>query len=371
METDQRETMLLNMGPQHPSTHGVLRLELTLDGERVLDVEPVIGYLHRSMEKMAEHERYAHFIVECNRMDYVASFGFEAAYVKAVEELLGLEVPKRAQYIRVILLELDRIQSHLVWLGTFGLDLGVLNAFWYGFREREEILKLFQEISGARMHYNFARFGGLKADLPQGFEAKTRRVLNNIEQKVDEYYDFLSESDAFVLRTKGVGVLSKETAINWGVTGPLLRASGVKFDIRKAEPYFAYSGFEFDIPVREEGDCYARFVVRMEEIRQSIRIIRQALDGLPSGPILIKNLEKGYQLLVKPKGETYSRIEGPRGEIGFYVIGDGTTHPYRVKARSPCFQNLSALPVMTRGALIADLVATNGSLDLVMGCVDR
>jgi len=366
-----QETMILNMGPQHPATHGVLRLKLTLDGERVVEVEPVIGYLHSSSEKMAENGRYPHFIIICSRMDYAGSFGYEAAYVKAVEELMGLEVPKRAQYIRVILLELDRIQSHLLWMGTFGLDVGALNTFWYGFREREMILRLQQEITGVRMHHNFARFGGVKADLPAGFISKARKVMDEVERKVDEYLDFLGGSDTFLLRTKGVGILDKETAINWGVTGPMLRACGVKFDIRKMEPYFVYEELEFEIPTQEEGDCYARFLVRLEEMRQSARIVKQCLEKIPEGPIIIKGLEKGYQFIIKPKGEHYSRIEGPRGEIGFYIVGDGTTKPYRVKARSPCFQNLSVLPEMARGCLLADLVAINGSIDLVMRCVDR
>ncbi|MFQ5793621.1 MAG: NADH-quinone oxidoreductase subunit D [Candidatus Bipolaricaulia bacterium] len=370
-ETQAQETMLLNMGPQHPGTHGVLRLKLTLDGERVLDVEPIIGYLHRSLEKLAERGRYLHFIPLTNRLDYVASFSYEAAYVKTVEELIDLEVPERANYIRVIGLELDRIQSHLVWLGTFGLDIGALNALWYTFREREMILDLFQMLTGARMNLNFNRFGGVKADLPEGFEVKVRAVLDEIFKKVDEYEDFLKESDTFLLRTRGVGVLKPQDAIDQGTTGPNLRASGVKFDLRKDDPYFAYGDLDFEVPIQGAGDCYARFIVRMEEIRQSVKIIRQALDRLPNGPVIALGLEKGWQLLVKPDGETYGHLEGPRGEIGFYIVGDGTTRPYRVKIRSPSFQNLSALPDMVRGALIPDLVATNGSIDLVLGDVDR
>lgn len=368
---DTGETLVLNMGPQHPSTHGVLRLKLTLDGERVLEVEPVIGYLHRSFEKMAERERFAHFIIDCDRADYAANMHYEAAFVKAVEELLGLEPPPRAQFIRVILLEFDRIQSHLLWLGTFGLDIGALNAFWYGFRERDLILNLMRTVSGARMHHNYNRFGGVKADLPQGFVGEANKVLDILERKIEEYAAFLSKSDTFLMRTKGVGILPQETAINWGVTGPMLRASGVKFDIRQAEPYFAYGEVEFDIPVEEAGDTYARYLVRMEEMRQSCRIIRQALKKMPQGPVIVEGLEKGNQLLIKPEGEHYSRVEGPRGEIGIYVIGQGTTFPYRVKLRSPSFQNLSVFPEIVRGLIIPDLVATNGSLDLVMGDVDR
>jgi NADH-quinone oxidoreductase subunit D len=365
------QQMLLNMGPQHPSTHGVLRLKLTLDGEQVLDVEPVIGYLHRSMEKMAERERFAHFIVDCNRMDYASSMGYEAAYVKAVEELLELKPPPRAQVIRVILLEFDRIQSHLLWLGTFGLDIGALNAFWYCFRERDLILNLLRTATGVRMHHNYNRFGGLKADLPQGFVEEAGRALAMLEPKIEEYSDFLERSDSFLMRTVGVGVLSSAEAIDWGVTGPMLRASGVQFDLRKAEPYFAYGEMEFDVPVEEAGDVYARFLVRMEEMRQSCRIIRQAIKRMPDGPVILEGLEKGYQLLVRPQGENYSRIEGARGEIGIYVIADGTSFPYRVKLRSPCFQNLSVFPELARGQIIPDVVAINGSLDLVMGCVDR
>ncbi|MCX8103629.1 MAG: NADH-quinone oxidoreductase subunit D [Candidatus Bipolaricaulota bacterium] len=371
VEAQSKDLLVLNMGPQHPSTHGVLRLILKIDGEIVREVQPVIGYLHRGMEKLAELGRYPHFIIECNRADYVASYAYEAAYVRAVEELAGLQAPPRAQYIRVICLELDRIQSHLVWLGTFGLDLGVLNAFWYGFRERELILSLQQELTGVRMHPNYFRFGGVKADLPEGWTDKARRACDEIERKLDEYEEFLAQSDTFVMRTRGVGVLTKEMAIDWGVTGPNARASGVDFDLRRDEPYFAYEEFEFTIPVRTEGDCYARFEVRLEEMRQSVQIIRQALARLPHGPILQKGWEKGYQFLMAPTGEHYTRIEGPRGEVGIYLIGDGTTFPYRVKMRSPCFQNLSVLPELMRNTLIADLVAINGSFDLVMGCVDR
>jgi len=365
------ETLILNMGPQHPSTHGVLRLKLTLDGEIVLALEPVIGYLHRSMEKMAERIRWPQFIVDCNRMDYAASLHYEAAYVKAVEELLGIEPPPRAQFIRTILLEFDRIQSHLLWLGTFGLDVGALNAFWYCFRERDLILNLMRTVTGARMHHNFLRFGGVKADLPGNFVREALRVVEILERKIEEYDQFLGTSDTFLMRTRGVGVLPRELAINYGVTGPMLRASGVQFDLRKAEPYFAYGEVEFDIPVEEAGDCYARYLVRMEEMRQSCRIIRQALKKLPEGPVILPELEKGYQLLVRPQGEHYSRLEGPRGEIGFYLVGRGSTYPYRVKVRSPSFQNLSVLPEIGRGLIIPDLVATNGSIDLCMGCVDR
>ena len=368
---DQSDWITLNMGPQHPSTHGVLRMILQLDGEMVRQVELVIGYLHRSMEKMAENVRYPHFIIECDRADYVANYHYEAAYVRAVEELAGIVPTPRAQFIRTICLEFDRIQSHLVWLGTYGLDLGALNAFWYGFRERERILDLLQELTGVRMHPNYFRFGGVKADLTPDFERKALALCDLLAGKVDEYEDFLSQSDTFVMRTQGVGTMSREMAIDWGVTGPNARASGLDFDQRRDEPYFAYGELEFEVPVRPEGDCYARYAVRLEEIRQSVRLIRQALDQLPQGPIIPAGLEKGYQFLLHPNGEHYAHVEGPRGEIGIYLIGDGTTFPYRVKMRSPCFQNLSVLPELMRDCLIADCVATNGSLDLVMGCVDR
>lgn len=371
LQPDSQDLLVLNMGPQHPSTHGVLRLILKIDGETVRDIEPVIGYLHRGMEKMAEGGRYPHFIIECNRADYVASYAYEAAYVRAVEELAGLVPPPRAQYIRTICLELDRIQSHLVWLGTFGLDLGALNAFWYGFREREMLLSLQQELTGVRMHPNYFRFGGVKHDLPQDFGEKTQRLCGEAARKIDEYEEFLAGSDTFVMRTKDVGILSKEMAIDWGVTGPNARASGLDFDLRRDEPYFAYADMKFEVPVRTAGDCYARFEIRLAEMRQSIKIIQQTLEKLPGGPIIAKDWEKGYQFLMAPTGEHYARIEGPRGEVGICVIGDGTTFPYRVKMRSPCFQNLSVLPELMRGTLIADLVAINGSFDLVMGCVDR
>lgn len=365
------DLLVLNMGPQHPATHGVLRLALKLDGELVREIEPVIGYLHRGFEKIAEGGRYPHFIVECNRADYVASFHYEAAYVLAVEELAGIEATPRAQFIRTICLELDRIQSHLVWLGTYGLDLGALNAFWYTFRERELILSLFQELTGARMHFNYFRFGGVKLELSPNFVEKTRAICDEVERKVDEYEEHLATSDMFLMRTQAVGVLPLETAIDWGVTGPNARASGLDFDLRREEPYFAYGELSFCVPVQGQGDCYARFLVRMAEMRESVKMIRHALDRLPDGPILPKGLEKGNQFLIAPQGECYARIEGPRGEIGVYVVGDGSTHPYRVKLRSPCFQNLSVLPELFRDQLIADLVSINGSFDLVMGCVDR
>lgn len=369
--TDEKDWIILNMGPQHPSTHGVLRWLLKLDGEVVRGVEPVIGYLHRGFEKIAELARYPHFIVECNRADYVASLHYEAAYVRAVEELAGIEPLPRAQYIRTLCLELDRVQSHLVWLGTFGLDLGALNTFWYGFREREMILSLFQELTGARMHFNYFRFGGVKCDLPDGFAERTQRVCDEVERKVDEYEEFLAASDTFLMRTQGIGVLPKEMAIDWGVTGPNARASGLDFDLRRDEPYFAYADLKFSVPVRTEGDCYARFAVRLAEMRESVKLVRQTLKELPKGSVLQKGLEKGYQFLVKPEGEHYACIEGPRGEIGIYLVGNGTTFPYRVRLRSPCFQHLSVMPELFRDQLLADVVAINGSFDLVMGCVDR
>lgn len=377
-EIESTENLLtLNMGPQHPSTHGVLRLVLKLDGEIVRDVYPIIGYLHRGFEKLAEIDgtsgaRYAKFIVECNRADYVASLHYEAAYVRTVEELARIEPPPRAQFIRTIALELDRLGSHLVWMGTYGLDLGALNSFWYGFREREMVLSLLQELSGARMHFNYFRFGGVKLDLPPGWTDKVKRVCDEVERKVDEYEAFLMTSDTFVMRTKGVGVLPLDMALEWGVTGPNARASGLDFDLRRDEPYFAYKELSFTVPVRTAGDCYARCQVRFAEMRESIKIIRQALEKLPEGPIYAKGWDnKPKQILISPKGEHYSHIEGPRGEIGVYVVGDGTPVPYRVKLRSPCFQNLSVLPELFRDQLIADLVAINGSFDLVMGCVDR
>jgi len=366
------EELELNMGPHHPSTHGVLRLKLKLDGELVREVEPVIGHLHRGFEKLAELSRYPQFIMICNRADYVSTFAYEATYIRAVEELLGLEPPPRAQFIRTICLELDRVQSHLLWLGTYGLDLGALNAFWYGFRERELILALFQELTGARMHHNYFRFGGVKFDLPEGFPEKALRVLDELERKVDEYEEFLATSDTFLMRTKGVGILPKEMAIDWGVTGPCARASGVDFDLRRDEPYFAYPQATFSVPVRQEGDCYARFEVRLEEMRQSVKIVRQLLQKLPEGEVIAPGWERrASHLMVRPEGETYTRIEGPRGEIGIYMVGDGSPTPYRVKLRSPCFQHLAVMAELFRGQLLADLVAINGSFDLVMGCVDR
>ena len=370
-ETERENNLIMNMGPHHPATHGVLRLVLTLDGEVVKRVQPVVGYLHRSFEKMAELNRYPQFIVECNRADYVAASHYEAAYVRAVEELAGIEPTPRGQYMRVIVNELDRIQSHLLWLGTYGLDIGALNAFFYAFREREFILELFQELTGARMHYNFLRFGGVKADFPQGFETKIREACDIAEEKVDEYEDYLSGSDTFLMRTKDVGVLTRAMALDWGITGPNLRATGIDHDLRRDEPYFAYGDLDVDVPTRTEGDAYARYEVRLDEIRASVKMIRQALDRLPDGPVVPRGLEKGYQLLVTTEGEHYTHIEGARGPIGVYLVGDGTTFPYRVKLRSPCFVNLAILPELFKDRIIPDLVSINGSFDVIMPCVDR
>ena len=359
--------MVINMGPQHPSTHGVLRLILRLDGETVVDSKPVIGYLHRGIEKLSENKTYVQITPLTDRLDYVASFSENLGYIGAVEKLLGIEVPPRANYIRVILAELQRIASHLVWLATHALDIGALSVFLYCFREREYILDLFESFCGARLTYHAVRVGGLLEDLPEGWIEKCVKFLDLLPSRLKEYEDLLSENRIWLQRTIGIGVISAEEAINMGLSGPMLRGSGVQWDIRKAMPYAAYSDFAFDVPLGKNGDTYDRYLIRLEEMRQSRRIVLQALDRLPDGEIRTKTPRR-----IKPLvGEAYHSVEGPRGEKGFYIISDGSEKPYRVKFRSPCFVNLQSLPRLIEGHLVADIVAVIGTLDVVLGCVDR
>ncbi|MCZ6514727.1 MAG: NADH-quinone oxidoreductase subunit D [Acidobacteria bacterium] len=361
------DEIVINMGPQHPSTHGVFRVILKLDGETVIGSECVVGYLHRGVEKIAENRTYIQFAPYTDRMDYVAAVSNGMGYCEAVEKLQGAEVPPRAKYVRTILAELQRMASHLLWLGTHALDIGAMTPLFYTFREREEILKIFENYCGARLTTHAFRIGGLQYEVYDGFEDQIRKFCDDFEKKIDEYEQLLTLNRIWIGRTKGVGVLTAEDAIALGVSGPVLRGSGVKWDLRKAQPYEAYDELDFEIPVGEKGDTYDRYLVRLEEMRQSRRIVRQAVDRLPTGPIA----GRVPRVLKPPPGEVYHSIESPKGELGYYVVSDGTTHPYRVRIRPPSFINLQALDKMIRGHLIADVVAVIGTIDIVMGEVDR
>jgi NADH-quinone oxidoreductase subunit D len=361
------DEIILNMGPQHPSTHGVLRVKLRLDGEKIVDSECVIGYLHRGVEKIAEHRSYQQFAPYVDRMDYVAAVSNGLGYCEAIEKLMNVEAPPRAKVVRTILTELQRIASHLLWLGTHALDIGALTPIFYCLREREEILKIFEKYCGARLTTHAFRIGGLQYDTYDTFEADIKRFCLDFGDKVDEYEQLLTQNRIWVERTKGIGVLSPQDAIDMGATGPVIRASGIQWDIRKALPYAAYDKYEFVIPTGKNGDTYDRYLVRMEEMRQSNRICLQAIEDIPSGPIMAKI----GKVLKPPPGEVYHSIEAPKGELGYYVVSDGTTQPYRVRVRPPSFINLEAFGKMVRGHLVADVVAIIGTLDIVLGEVDR
>jgi NADH-quinone oxidoreductase subunit D len=361
------EQFLVHMGPQHPSTHGVLRLDLTLDGERILGCEPVIGYLHSSLEKLAEKRTYVQYIPFSDRYDYLSSMHNNWLYCRAIETRLGIEVPRRAEYLRVLVAELQRIASHLVFIGTFGNDLGAWTLFLYAFRERELIIDLFQAISGGRLLYNYMRFGGVKADLTPDFEQKTREFVALLPGRLDEYDRLFTQNRIMVARTRGLGVLTPEVAFAYGCTGPNLRASGVGYDLRRVRPYGVYPEFDFDVCTAEEGDSHARFRMRVAECRQSLRIIEQCLDGLPSGPVRAKT----PRVVKLPPGEAYTALESSRGELGCYLVSDGSDTAYRLKWRGPSFANLQVLPELVRGHLVADVIAVLGSIDLVVPEVDR
>jgi NADH-quinone oxidoreductase subunit D len=361
------DEIILNMGPQHPSTHGVLRVKLRLDGEKIVDSECVIGYLHRGVEKIAEHRSYQQFAPYVDRMDYVAAVSNGLGYCEAVEKLMVIEAPPRAKVVRTILTELQRIASHLLWLGTHALDIGALTPVFYCFREREEILKIFEKYCGARLTTHAFRIGGLQYDTYDGFEREVKRFCDDFASKVDEYEQLLTTNRIWVDRTKHIGVLSAQDAVDMGATGPVIRASGVKWDIRKAFPYAAYEKYDFEIPTGKNGDTYDRYLVRMEEMRQSRRICLQAIEDIPAGPIMARI----GKVLKPPPGEVYHSIEAPKGELGYYVVSDGTTQPYRVRVRPPSFINLEAFSKMVRGHLVADVVAIIGTLDIVLGEVDR
>jgi len=370
------ERLMLNMGPQHPSAHGVFRAILTLEGETVVGVDAVIGYLHRCHEKLGETLTYVQYPTIASKTDYVAAMTSELAYVMAVERVGKIEVPRRAQYLRVLAAELQRIASHCLWLGTWCLDMGGAlgggaTVFLYCMRERESILDLFEALTGARLLYGFHQVGGTRYDLPAGWAAQCRRTVDTIWSRVDEYEAMLEGNPVFLVRTQGVGVISPELAQEVGVSGPLIRGSGIAYDVRRHEPYAAYPELTFEVPVETGGDCYARYRVRLREMRESITIVRQVLDGLPEGPISSRPGVKSVGQVRIPKGEGYARVEGPRGEVGCYLVSDGSPKPYRMKWRGASFSNLAVLPHILPGHKVADVVAILGSVDPVFGEVDR
>jgi len=386
------ETMLLNMGPQHPSTHGVLRLLLELDGETVVNAIPEVGYLHTGVEKNMEYKTYAKAEVMTDRLDYMNTVGNNLAYCMAVEKLVDLDVPVRAQALRVILAEIQRIISHLVWIGTFGLDLNASSMYMYAFREREYLLDILELVSGQRMMTTFIRPGGLWRDVPAEFESAVRDFIKMFPRRIDEYEALMTKNPILLDRLLGIGVLDAATALQHGVTGPMLRASGVNWDLRKARPYMGYEQYDFNVPVAAEGDTYARYLVRVQEMRESLKIIEQALNKLPMGPVrsenrkfvtpprseigvsmeaLIHHFKLWTEGFPAPKASIYSAVESPRGELGVYLEGDGGPKPFRVHMRTPSFDNLSALPKMVKGHFVADLVAILASTDIVLGDIDR
>ena len=387
-----RRLLTLNMGPQHPSTHGVLRLQLELDGENIVKCRPDIGYLHTGIEKEFEVKNYQQAVTLTDRIDYLAPLSNNLCYCLAVEKLLGIEIPPLAQWTRVMLTELTRLNSHLVWLGTHAIDIGAMSVFLYCFREREDILRIFEMFSGQRMMTSYFRIGGLALEPPRGWQQRVRTFIEAFPSKVDEYEELLTNNRIWIGRTRGVGNMTVEDMLDLGITGPMLRASGVKSDARKDQPYSSYEKFDFEVATRTEGDVYARYQVRIEEMRQSARIVKQALEGMPSGRwtadaphVVLPDREKmktqmealiyHFKIVTEgfrvPAGEVYQVIESPRGEVGYYVISDGTTKAYRCHVRGPSFGNLQAVPCMIEGTLIADVIAAIGSMDFVLGDCDR
>jgi NADH-quinone oxidoreductase subunit D len=392
LEPGADKTMILNMGPQHPSTHGVLRLVVEIDGETIVRIMPDIGYLHTGIEKTTEAKFYQQVVPLTDRIDYLCPMTNNLAYCLAVEKLLGLEIPKRAQWIRVMMNEITRINSHLVWLGTHALDIGAMSVFLYCFREREDVLRLFEMVSGQRMMTSYFRIGGVALDLPLDFLQKVKSFADRFPSNVDEYENLLTNNPIWVNRLKGVALITAEDAIALGTTGPTLRASGIDLDLRRDAPYTGYENFKFKVPTATAGDVYARYLVRVQELRESIGIVKQALEGMPEGTIKAdapkvvlpdrENMKTQMESLIYhfkiitegftvPEGEVYQAVESPRGEMGYYIVSDGTAKPYRVHMRSPSFANLQALPSMCEGRLIADVVAAIGSIDIVLGDVDR
>jgi len=390
--TSGDRTLVLNMGPQHPSTHGVLRLVLEIDGETVVRVKPEVGFLHTGIEKTCEAKFYQQVVPLTDRIDYLCPMTNNLAYCLAVEKLLGLEIPPKAQWMRVLMNELTRINSHLVWLGTHAMDLGAMTVFLYCFREREDVLRFFEMVSGQRMMTSYFRIGGLALEPPLGFFEKVKKFADRFPGNVDEYEGLLTGNPIFMMRTKGVAHLSAEDAIALGACGPTLRGSGVDIDLRRDAPYTGYENFKFNVPVRTEGDVFARYVCRVQELRESIGMVQQALAGMPEGPIkadapkvVLPDREKmktqmealiyHFKIITEgftvPAGEVYQAIESPRGEMGYYIVSDGTAKPYRVHMRGPSYANLQALAKMCEGGLIADVVAAIGSIDVVLGDIDR
>ncbi|HXI40544.1 MAG TPA: NADH dehydrogenase (quinone) subunit D [Bryobacteraceae bacterium] len=392
-EVDARpRRMTLNMGPQHPSTHGVLRLVLDLDGETIVASQPDIGYLHTGIEKEFEVKNYQQGVTLTDRIDYLAPLSNNLCYCLAVEKLLGIEIPPMAQWTRVMLTELTRLNSHLVWLGTHAIDIGAMSVFLYCFREREDILRIFEMYSGQRMMTSYFRIGGLALEPPRGWQKRIKTFIDVFPSRVDEYEELLTNNRIWIGRTQGVGRISLEDMLDLGVTGPMLRAAGLKWDMRKSQPYSSYEKFDFEVPTRTENDVYARYLVRIEEMRQSARIVKQALEGMPEGRwtadaphVVLPDREKmktqmealiyHFKIVTEgfrvPAGEVYQTIESPRGEVGYYVVSDGTANPYRVHVRGPSFGNLQAIPCMIQGTLIADVIASIGSMDFVLGDADR
>jgi NADH-quinone oxidoreductase subunit D len=392
LEPGQDKTMILNMGPQHPSTHGVLRLLLEIDGETVVRMMPDIGFLHTGIEKTCEAKFYHQVVPLTDRIDYLCPMTNNLCYALAVEKLLGLEIPPRAQWLRVMMNELTRINSHLVWLGTHAMDIGAMTVFLYCFREREEILKLFEAISGQRMMTSYFRIGGVALEPPLDFFGRVKKFADIFPGRVDEYEGLLTGNPIWVMRTKGVAKISAEDAVALGASGPTLRGSGVDIDLRRDTPYTGYDNFKFKVPLGKEGDVFDRYMCRVAELRESIAIVKQALEGMPSGPVkanapkvvlpdrekmktemeaLIYHFKIVTEGFAVPEGEVYQAVESPRGEMGYYVVSDGSAKPYRVHMRSACLANMQTLPLMCEGRLIADVVAAIGSIDIVLGEIDR
>lgn len=389
---NERKTMTLNMGPHHPATHGVLRVMLELDGETIVNATPVIGYLHRGIEKICESRSYQQILPLTDRLDYAAASANNIGYCLAVERLMGIDVPKRAQYLRVIMAELARIMGHHLWLGTHALDIGAMTVIFYAFRDREMVMAMNEEIAGYRLTPSFIRIGGVAYDATEEFVQKVRKFVEWFPKALEGYHKLLTENKIWTTRTMNIGVIPAEEAINHGLTGPSLRGSGVAYDVRKAFPYSSYDDFDFQVPIGENGDVYDRYLVRMEEFKQSINIIGQAIENLPAGPVFTDNpwlanpslpeVQKDISALIRrfminakgtpvPKGELYSAVEGAKGELGFYLVGNGSEHPYRLKIRSSCFYLASALPRLLVGHMVADAIAIIGSLDVVLGEIDR
>ncbi|MBF0544461.1 MAG: NADH-quinone oxidoreductase subunit D [Candidatus Riflebacteria bacterium] len=361
------EEFQINMGPQHPSTHGVFRAVLTMDGEAVNRVDPMIGYLHRGIEKICESRNYSQIIPLTDRLDYLSAMSNNIVYCMAVEKLMGLEIPDRAIVLRMLIAELQRIASHMIFIGTMGIDVGAVSVFFYTMREREHIMNLFEKLCGARLIYNFMRIGGLAHDLPENFEKETIEFIDIMEKKVDEYNDLLSENHIFKNRMQGIGLISKETALSYALSGPVGRASDVNYDVRKNDPYLWYHKLNFTVPVFVQGDCFSRYMLRIIEVKESVKIIRQCLDMLKPGSVRVQV----PRVIKPPVGQVYAHVENPRGDLGVFIVSDGTANPYRVKFRAPSFVNLSVISEASKNLKIADLVLTLGSLDPVFGEVDR